>query len=209
MNTRIARTAVCLFILAAAVTPAFAAAKKKKKPAPKPQPEVVVPETKYANQIDFVAQVGTSMNNAVLMSLDVKLSRDVRPDLIALRDNLLDEAKAKPAASPDTYKVAVRLTDAWLSALQERETRRASLGLTPPPTTDMDHGKKTSLHFWDDILTFQREMNDAKEKKATDKQKRAYFRDADINNWRLRTEVLRPNLESLYSQFRELRRQSL
>lgn len=73
----------------------------------------------------------------------------------------------------------------------------------------MDHGKKTNLHFWDDTLNFLREINDAKEKRATDKQKREFFKDADINNWRLRTDVLRPQIEALYSRFRELRRASL
>lgn len=151
----------------------------------------------------------TNLNGSVLSPLELNFGRNIRPDLIALRDNLLDEAKEKPVATPDTYKAAVRLTDAWLSALDERETRQASLGMTPPPTTDMAHSKKTTLHFWDDILTFQRELKDAGEKRADDRQKQAFFKDADRNNWRLRTDALRPALEKLYSQFRDLRRQGL
>lgn len=134
MKTRFACPVVCLFISLGVLSFAGAAPKKKKKSAPpKPETQVVVPETKAENQIEFVSAIGTSMNSAVLSPIDWKFTRDVRPDLTGLRDNLLDEAKAKPVASPETYAAAVRLVDAWLAALKERETRRASMGLTPPP----------------------------------------------------------------------------
>jgi len=160
------------------------------------------------NKIGIVADIGPSMNMAVLSPLDANIKRNIRPDLLALRDDLLDEAKTGPIASPATYTAATRLIDSWLSALGERETRRASLGLAAPPTTDMDHSKKQNLHFWDDILMFQREIKDAAEKKAKDKKMAAFFKDADKNNWRLRADILRPDLEKRYAQFRELRRQS-
>ncbi len=207
LRPRTLQLAVCILVLMGALSsPAFSA--KKKKPAAK-KPSVVVPATSAKNQIEFVSSIGTEMNSIVLSPIDLKFNRDIRPELLALRDNLTDEAKVHPVASQDTYKTAVRLTNAWLSALNERETRRASLGLTPPPTRDMDHSTKTTLRFPNDVLYFKREINNAKAKKAKDKQMQAFFKDADKNNWRLRTEALRPNLESLYSQFRELRRQSL
>lgn len=209
MRTPFVFRLLCTLTIIGSLVPSLEAAKKKKKKPAAPATEEVVPATTAKNQIEFVAEIGTSMTNAVLAPLEVKFNRNVRPDLITLRDNLLDEAKEKPAASLDTYKSAVRLTDSWLSALEERDNRCASLGMSAPPTADLAHSKKTTLHFWDDILTFQRELKDAQEKQATDKQKQAFFKDADKNNWRLRTEVLRPNLEKLYSQFRELRRQGL
>jgi len=211
MRTTFLLRIICTLVILGTLTPGLQAAKKKKKkPADPSAAEVTVTENSTSkNQIEFVAEVGANMNVAVLSPLEVHFSRNIRPDLVSLRDNLLDEVKEKPAASPDTYKTAVRLVDAWLSALDERNTRRGSLGMAAPPTTDMAHSKKTTLHFWDDILTFQRELKDAGEKRADDKQKQAFFKDADKNNWRLRTEALRPNLEKLYSQFRELRRESL
>jgi hypothetical protein len=190
---------VGLLILSALFALPLHAAEKKKKGPGKPHAA--------GSRIDFVAEVGSDMNDAVLAPLEKK-SRDIRPSLVKLRDDVLDEAKFKAAASPATYDAAVRLVNAWMSALQERETRRASLGLAAPPTSDLQHGKKTTLHYPDDILTFRREMKDAREFRATEKKKKQFFKDADKNSWRLRTEALRPDLERLYSQFRELRRQS-
>lgn len=203
MRSRFSQNVVCMLAIFLALAPVFGAPKKKKsggKEAPAAE----------KTQIEFVAEIGSSMNSNVLAPIDQRFNKDIRPDLISLRDNVLDEAKAKPAASPETYATAGRLINAWLSALQERETRRATMGFTPPPTTDMDHGKKMNLNgYWRNILNYKREKDEAREKKATDKQKRAYFKDADINNWRLRTDVLRPNLESLYSQFRAQLRQGV
>ena len=194
------RIIMCLVALLATM-PVLHAEKKKGK-------EATVLVSKKKNRIGIVADIGPSMNMAVLAPLDANIKRNIRPDLLALRDDLLDEAKARPVASPATYTAATRLIDSWLSALGERETRRASLGLAAPPTTDMDHSKKQNLHFWDDILMFQREIKDAAEKKAKDKKMAAFFKDADKNNWRLRADILRPDLEKRYAQFRELRRQS-
>jgi hypothetical protein len=187
----------CTLMLLGGMSALDAAPKKKKKSTGE----------RAKNQIEFVAQVGTGMNSAVIAPLNVPSSRNIRPSLVSLRDNLLDEAKLKPVASTATYNAAVRLTNAWLSALEEREKRRAALGAAAPPTTDIAHGKKTVLHYWDDILMWERELKDAREKKQTDKQKKAFFKAADMNNWRMRTEVLGPELEQLYSQFREQRRQ--
>ncbi len=170
---------------------------KKPKPGP-PQ---------FKNKIQFVAWVGADMNDSVLAPLG-KNGPDVRSSLIRLRDDLLDEAKDRPAASPATYDMAVRLVNAWLSALEERQTRRATLGFSAGPSTDTAHGKKTVLHYPDDILTFRREMKDAAEFRDTQNKKKKFFRDAAINDWRLRAEALRPDLEKLYSQFRALKRQS-
>ncbi len=198
MRVHLTQTVTCILAIFVAFTPVFSAPKKKKK-SRDPKPEVVAAIAK--NQLEFVATIGTSMNSTVLSPLDKEFSHDIRPDLAALRDNLLDEAKANPVANQPTYAMAVRLTDAWLSALKERETRRASMGMTPAPTTDMDHIKSFQSRI-------QSEIN-AKEKKANDKQKRNFIKDAQKNNWQLRTDALRPNLDSLYSQFRELRRQNL
>lgn len=200
MNRSVALKILGALFLSSLITVPLQAADKKKKGPGKP------PAAR--SRIEFVADVGSDMNDSVLAPLDKKFARDIRPSLIKLRDDLLDEAKFKPAASPASYDLAVRLVNAWVSALQERETRRASLGLAAPPASDMAHGKKTVLHYPDDILTFRREVKEAREFRATEKQKKKFFHDADINSWRLRTEALRPDLEKLYSRFREARRQS-
>jgi len=202
MKTRLVlKTASVLMLSVLLALPAHAAKKKKKA-----EPSTPPPAAK--SQIDFVAQTGAEMNDAVLAPLDKTAAHDIRPTLLRLRDNLLDEAKEKPVASPATYKAATKLVDAWLSALKERESRRASMGMAAPPAMDLEHAKKTTLHDWDDVLTFVREVKDAKEFRAKEKKKKQFFKDADKNNWKLRTDVLRPELESLYSQFRELKRQS-
>src|SRR4051812_42867258 len=133
MRTHAFLKAASLVLLTLFLAPSVEAAKKKKKPKPPTTDQVILPQTTARNQIEFVSEIGINMNNAVLAPIDLKFSRDVRPDLVGLRDNLLDESKEKPAASEETYQAAVRLTNAWLSALQERETRRASLGMAAPP----------------------------------------------------------------------------
>jgi hypothetical protein len=180
-------------------------AKKKKKPDQTPSPAA---DQGPKNNIEFMAQTGSEMNEVVLSPLDKPFAHDVRPSLVRLKDNLLDEAKEKPVASAATYQTATKLVDAWLSALKERESRRASMGLAAPPAMDMEHSKKTTLHDWDDVLTFAREVKDSREFQAKEKKKKQFFSDADKNNWKLRTDVLRPELESLYSKFRELKRES-
>jgi len=195
---------ITLIILSAIVVAAAAPAAPKKKKKPESAP--AKPDTK--NQIEFLVTAGANMNDAVLAPLEKNFAHDIRPTLIRLRDNLLDEAKDHPAASRQTYAAGARLVNAWLSALQERETRRASMGLAAPPSADLQHKKKTVLHDWEDVLTFQRELKDAREFRATEKKKKQFFKDADKNSWRLRTEALRPDLEALYSQFRALRRES-
>lgn len=189
-------------LVSAVQVPAFAA---KKKGASK---KSAAEDKAAASAIDFVATVGPQMNETVLSPLDAKLNKDVRPDLLLLRNDLLDEAKASPVASPDAYQAAIRLADLWLAALNERESRRGTLGGTAPPSTDLSGSKKTTLHYRRDILTFRREKNEAKAAKAKGKKTQAFFDDASRNNWRLRADVLRPGMERQYSAFRELLRQT-
>jgi hypothetical protein len=159
------------------------------------------------SEVEVLATIGTKTTSAVLAPLTVSF-RDIRPDLIALRDNLRDEAAQQPAASAATYQLANRLCEAWLSALAERDTRRREFGAKAPAVKGMEHSKKTTLHFWDDLLTFDRELVDAKEKRDGDAQKDAFFSDAQKTSWNNRAAALRPGLENLYAQFREARRQS-
>jgi hypothetical protein len=159
-----------------------------------------------ANQVELVSKIGVSTTAAVLAPLNVSF-RDIRPDLLAMRDNLRDEAVQKPVASAATYQLGTRLCDAWLSAVAERDARRREFGANAPAVRDLEHSKKTTLHFWDDLLTFDREVKDAHERSSTEKQKSAFFSDAQKNNWNTRAAALRPGLESLYAQFREARRQ--
>ncbi len=159
-------------------------------------------------QIEVLATVGNTTTSAVLAPLAVSF-RDIRPDLIALRDDLRDEAARQPVASAVAYQLGDRLCEAWLSALAERETRLREFGAKAPAVKDLEHSRKTTLHFWDDLLTFDRELVDAKAKRAGDAQKDAFFSDAQKSNWNNRAAVLRPGLESLYAQFREARRQSV
>ena len=69
--------------------------------------------------------------------------------------------------------------------------------------------KKTVLHDWRDELNYLRELDDERRKKEHDQQTTDYFSDATKKQWTDRCVEVRQYLNTLYSQFRQLRRQSL
>jgi len=160
------------------------------------------------SQIDIFAEEGPKITTAVGAPLSVPVA-DYKAAITFMKDNLLDEAATKPVATQETYQVAAKLCAAWLSSLDERDKRLASLGQKGGPTTDMSSAKKTVLHDWRDELNYLRELDDERRKKERDQQTTDYFSDAAKKQWTDRCVEVRQYLNTLYSQFRQLRRQSL
>jgi hypothetical protein len=165
------------------------------------------PETPKT-QIDIFAEEGPKITSAVGAPLGVPLS-DYKAAITYLRDNLLDEAAAKPASSPQTYQAAAKLCAAWLNSIDEREKRMASLGMKGGATADTASSKKTVLHDWRDELNYFRELDDERRKKERDQQDATFFDDAMKKQWSDRCVEVHKYLDTLYSQFRQLRRESL
>ena len=76
-----------------------------------------------ANQ-SLVKTLSQQAPNAIewaLAPLDQAVPGDIRRNLTALREDLLDEAKAKPVAGPEAYAIGRQLCDALIAVLDERD----------------------------------------------------------------------------------------
>ncbi len=158
--------------------------------------------------IDSLIGRGAWTTEAVLAPLDAKLPPSKRPsrlrsDIMALRVKLLGEAAKSPAASPDAYKVALGLCDAWLGALDERDKSSATISRTPMATTDMESSKAVNPG----PVQQDQEAIDAQKKKQEDAKQNAYFNDAQKKQWLQRCAQLRPNIEQFLTQLGALRTQ--
>jgi len=158
-----------------------------------------------ANAIDTIRDTGPATTGSVLVALDVKQPPTVRAGITALREKLLDEAVKAPASSPDVYKVAVSLCDAWIGALDERDKIIASQSHTQPMSTaDMDSSKAVHPGYY----SLQQEQIDAKKKKQADAAQNAFFSDAQKQQWAQRCTQLHQALDQLYTQMGDLRRKA-
>jgi hypothetical protein len=63
-----------------------------------------------------------------LSPLEEIIPADIRQNLTFIREDLVDEGKAKPAASLDAYRAAFYLCEDLLTALNERDKARAASG---------------------------------------------------------------------------------
>ncbi len=135
------------------------------------------------SQLEIFTGEAPKITSAVCAPLSVPLA-DYKAPITYMRDNLLDEAKEKPSASEQTYQMAAKLCSAWLSALEEREQRVSSIGITGGTHTDMHSAKKTVLHDWRDELNYFRELDDERRQKEREAQESDFFDDAITANGR-------------------------
>ena len=162
------------------------------------------------NALDELMDRAAWTTEGVLAPLDAKLppwkkSSKLHSDIVALRILLLDEAARVPAASPDTYKTAAGLCDAWLGALAERDKFTAAES-GPMATADMQTEKPVNTRTLNaDQLEQERlDMQKAKEQAA---KQNAFFNEAQNKQWMQIADKLRPGIEQLFTQLGELRRQ--
>lgn len=162
------------------------------------------------NAIDTVMDTGPATTEDVLAPLGAKAMPEkkvlkVGADITALREKLLDEAAKSPAASPDAYKAAVGLCNAWLNALDERSTIAGNKSHAPMGTADMN--SNTPVH--PNEYSLEQEAIDAKKKKQDDAKENAFFNDAQKKQWEQRAAQWRQYLSQLYTQLGALRRQAI
>ena len=153
--------------------------------------------------IDIIAETGPMTTENVLEQLDAKQLPQVRINITALREKLLDEAAKTPGSSPDTYEAAVVLCNAWLAALDERDSTMAAESKAPPMGT-ADMASTRPVHPGE--FSLEQEGIDAQKKKQDDKMQNAFFSTAQKHQWAQRCAELHQYLDRLYAQIGVLRR---
>jgi hypothetical protein len=169
-----------------------------------PQKKVTV-----KSSIDTIMDTAPATTENVVAPLDAKLMPPkkllkVGADITALREKLLDEAATAPASSPDAYKAAVGLCNAWINALDERNQIANSKTQAPMGTADMN--SNTPVH--PNEYSLEQEAIDAKKKKQDDAKENAFFNDAQKQVWVQRAPMWRQYLTQLYTQLGAIRRQA-
>jgi hypothetical protein len=147
----------------------------------------------------------------VLAPLDQSVPGDIRRNLTALREDLLDEAKDKPAAVPEAYAMGRQLCDTLMAVLDERDATLARVGYRSAQanantrvTSQALEARRNYMMSWPQYARekdqageiFRQQMNNANLTKELPKVE-----------WSNRTAVLRKTLDSLYAKYREALRQ--
>lgn len=138
---------------------------------------------------------------------------DIRQNLTFLREDLADEARRKPVASADAYRLGYQLCNTLLAILQEREQTRVSVGYraAQAETTTGISGDQTlsaRRNYMMSMPQYRREQAQRAELKSQAVNSAELLKQRPKLEWADRSAVLGRTLDSLYSQFRAALRQS-
>ena len=147
-----------------------------------------------------------------LAPLDQMVPGDIRQNLTFLREDLLDEGKQKPKASPAAYALASQICNTLLTALEERNQTLAHAGFRAVEaqtrtgvTSEALEARRNYKMSWPQ---FARENAQRAELKSQANNNAAVMAERPKLQWTERTVALRKTLDGLYAQFREALRQS-
>ena len=165
------------------------------------QPRVEVLKDQAPNAVEWA-----------LAPLDQMVPGDIRQNLTFLREDLLDEGKQKPKASPAAYTLAAQICNTLLTAFEERNQTLAHAGFRAVEaqtrtgvTSDTLDARRNYKMSWPQ---FARENAQRAELKSQANNSAAVMAERPKLQWTERTVVLRKTLDGLYAQFREALRQS-
>lgn len=151
-------------------------------------------------QIDIVAEQAPTITAGVIVPLDAT-ALDHRAAVIALRDNLADEAVSHPVAPAATYQTAARLCNAWLISLDERDKKLASYGQARPSSiVSVSHPTPQRPG---DYSRYFRELTEGHRRLLEDRKLGQFFSDAQKKQWTDRCIILKRGLEALHAQILE------
>ena len=135
--------------------------------------------------------------------LDNPVPTSIREFLADLRENLLDEAAKKPAASSSAYDLGVRFCNGLISAYDERELMAARLRNNTPSNAA---GKPSTMRNHPNWVDYERERAEARAATHDNKLETAFAKNTKLQ-WSQRSEQLRKALDASYAQFRQAARQ--
>ena len=193
-----------------ALPPATPIAIVQSPPRPIAQPPAATPEPSPSLLQVFSKQV-PNLISWVLAPLEETVPADISQNLTYLHEDLLDEAKKKPTASPNAYRIGSQLCDALRAVLQERNRTRARAGFRSVEanartgvTSEALEARRNYKMSWPQY---------ARENAQRDELKRQAINNAQVMkerpklDWSESAAQRRKTLDTLYRQFREALRQ--
>jgi hypothetical protein len=146
-----------------------------------------------------------------LSPLEAEIPADIRQNLTFIREDLIDEGKAKPSASIDAYRAAFYLCEDLLTALNERDKARAAAGYraaqataNQPTSTQALDARRNYLVSWPQ---YEREQSQRNTLTQQNQARTAVATEAQKVAWTTASASLRAKLDKLYRTFRAAMRQ--
>jgi hypothetical protein len=147
-----------------------------------------------------------------LAPLDRTTPPDIRQNLMALRENLLDEAANKPSAGADAYKLGQQLCNNLIATLNERDKALVRAGYTAAQasaniavTNQSLEARRNSQMRWPQYF---REKDQRDELRRQKDDGAALAKQRPALEWADRGEQIRKSVDALYAQFRAAARRS-
>jgi hypothetical protein len=157
-----------------------------------------------ASRLDELREHAASMTESVLGSLERETGASFRGYISDLREDVLDEAARKPAASPGAYSLAVQLCNSLIAVATERDVLIARLN-NNKPTNAAGSAAVTKVHpNWIDL---ERERDEAARATHNNTLETTFHKQITVQ-WGLRAAELRKTFDSEIAQFRMALRQS-
>lgn len=146
-----------------------------------------------------------------LSPLEAEIPADIRQNLTFIREDLIDEGKAKPSASIDAYRAAFYLCEDLLTALNERDKARAAAGYraaqaiaNQPTSTQALDARRNYLMSWPQ---YEREQSQRSALTQQNQSRAAVATDATKVAWTTQSARIRTTLDTRYRAFRAALRQ--
>ena len=173
---------------------------------PEPIAQVSPPPAPEPKKLEVLSKEAPNAINWSLAALEDAVPADIRQNLTVLREDIIDEGKARPSASLDAYRAAFYLCDALLNALNERDKARVASGFrnaqaaaSQSVSSQALEARRNYMMSWPQYAReqAQRDVLQSQADKRT-----AVAGAAQKVAWNQRADTLRRNLDALYAKFR-------
>jgi len=187
-------------------------------PPPTPAPSSTQSDTNNS-LAKTLSQQAPNATSWALAPLDQSVPVNIRENLTALREDLLDEAKDKPVAGPEAYAIGRQLCDTLIAALDERDQASVRAGYraaqaevnTGAATTQAGQplniiveARRNYMMSWPQ---YAREKDVRSEIHRQQNNTTSLTRESVTVEWSNRTAMLRRTIDALYAKYREALRQ--
>lgn len=170
-------------------------------PPPAPSPTV----------IEVFSRESQNLIAWALSPLEAEIPADIRQNLTFIREDLIDEGKAKPSASIDAYRAAFYLCEDLLTALNERDKARAAAGYRAAQATANQSTSTQALEARRNYLMswpqYEREQSQRSALTQQNQSRAAVATDATKVAWTTQSARIRTTLDTRYRAFRAALRQ--
>ena len=166
------------------------------------------------NVAKTLSQKASNVIEWALAPLDRSVPADIRQNLRVLREDLLDEAKAKPIAGPQVYEIGSQLCNALIAVLDERDQasvragyRAAQAEANTGVNTQAGQPEKVILETRRNYMMswpqYARERDARTEVQRQQINTSSLTRESVKVEWSNRTAALRRMLDVIYAKYRD------